>query len=76
MAVGIIGLDIAKHVFQVHGADGMGRAFLTNRRRRRQVFALTHALELSLSHLHNRGPTLSTPTKSQRRRTVVVPRGR
>ncbi len=26
--VSIIGLDIAKHVFQVHGADASGRAVL------------------------------------------------
>ncbi|MEO6360437.1 MAG: IS110 family transposase, partial [Sphingomicrobium sp.] len=26
--VSIIGLDIAKHVFQVHGADACGRAVL------------------------------------------------
>jgi hypothetical protein len=28
MAVKVIGLDTAKHVFQVHGADGTGRAIL------------------------------------------------
>ncbi|MDA9497728.1 hypothetical protein XI05_09555 [Bradyrhizobium sp. CCBAU 11357] len=29
--VSIIGLDIAKHVFHVHGADGKGRALFSKR---------------------------------------------
>jgi transposase len=33
MAVKVIGLDTAKHVFQVHGADGMGRVALRKRLR-------------------------------------------
>lgn len=37
MAVKVIGLDIAKHVFQVHGADARGKAVLKKRLRREQV---------------------------------------
>jgi transposase len=37
MAVKVIGLDTAKHVFQVHGADGTGRAVLKKRLKRSQV---------------------------------------
>jgi len=37
MAVRVIGLDTAKHVFQVHGADASGRAVLRKRLRRSQV---------------------------------------
>ncbi len=32
-----VGLDLAKHVFQVHGADASGRAMLRKRLRRSQV---------------------------------------
>jgi transposase len=37
MAVKVIGLDTAKHVFQVPGADGTGRAVLTKRLKRSQI---------------------------------------
>lgn len=37
MAVKTIGLDIAKHVFQVHGANASGKAVLKKRLRREQV---------------------------------------
>ncbi len=33
----VIGLDTAKHVFQVHGADANGRAVLKKRLRRAQI---------------------------------------
>ena len=33
----MIGLDLAKHVFQVHGADALGRPVLRKRLRRGQV---------------------------------------
>ncbi|SDX57409.1 Transposase [Roseicitreum antarcticum] len=32
-----VGLDLAKNVFQVHGADGAGRAVLHKKLRRMQV---------------------------------------
>ena len=35
--VSVIGLDLAKHVFQVHGADASGRAVLCRKLRRAQV---------------------------------------
>jgi transposase len=37
MAIQVIGLDTAKHVFQVHGADASGRAVLKKRLRRNQI---------------------------------------
>lgn len=37
MAIRIIGLDTAKHVFQVHGADASGKTVLRKRLRRNQV---------------------------------------
>lgn len=37
MLVKVIGLDTAKHVFQVHGADGSGRMMLRKRLRRTQI---------------------------------------
>ena len=37
MALKVIGLDTAKHVFQIHGADAGGRAVLKKRLRRSQV---------------------------------------
>ncbi len=37
MSVKVIGLDTAKHVFQVHGADETGRAVLKKRLKRSQV---------------------------------------
>jgi transposase len=37
MSVKVIGLDIAKHVFQVHGGDGSGKAVLRKRLRRNQL---------------------------------------
>ena len=44
--VSVIGLDLAKHVFQVHGADEAGRAVLRKRLRCRQVLVRT-AVRLS-----------------------------
>ena len=37
MALKVIGLDIAKHVFQLHGADAKGKAVLKKRLRREQL---------------------------------------
>ncbi|MBS3979680.1 MAG: transposase, partial [Rhodobacteraceae bacterium] len=34
-----VGLDLAKNVFQVHGADGSGQAALRKKLRRDQVLA-------------------------------------
>jgi transposase len=39
-----VGLDLAKNVFQVHGADGSGRAVLRKKLRRDQVLAFFSAL--------------------------------
>ena len=37
MQVSTIGIDLAKNVFQVHGADAQGNAVLVRQLRRRQV---------------------------------------
>jgi transposase len=37
MKVAIVGLDIAKQVFQVHGADKIGRSVLRRKLRRSAV---------------------------------------
>ena len=44
MQVTTIGLDIAKHVFQLHGADPTGRPVLRQRVRRGQVLDFFRAL--------------------------------
>ncbi len=40
-----VGLDLAKNVFQVHGADGAGRAILRKKLRRDQVLAFFSQLQ-------------------------------
>ena len=45
MHVATIGLDIAKHVFQVHGADTAGKPVLRQRLRRGQVLAFFSGLD-------------------------------
>ncbi len=37
--IATVGLDLAKHVFQVHGADASGRMVLRKKLRRNQVLA-------------------------------------
>jgi hypothetical protein len=43
--ISTIGIDIAKHVFPLHGADGAGAAVLSRRLRRGQVAAFFAALQ-------------------------------
>jgi transposase len=38
-----VGLDLAKNVFQVHGADGTGRSVVHKKLRRAQVLAYSGA---------------------------------
>ena len=45
MKVAIVGLDIAKQVFQVHGADRMGWALLRRKLRRNEVIRFFSELE-------------------------------
>jgi transposase len=40
-----VGLDLAKNVFQVHGADAFGRAELSKQLRRDQVLAFFSHLQ-------------------------------
>ena len=45
MTVKVIGLDIAKNVFQVHGVNGAGEAVLRRRLRRSDVLRLFGGIE-------------------------------
>ena len=45
MHIATTGLDIAKHVFQVHGADAAGKPVLRQRLRRGQVLAFFGGLD-------------------------------
>jgi transposase len=49
MQVTTIGLDIAKHVFQVHGIDAAEKVVLRKRLRRSQVLAFFKALPSCLA---------------------------
>ena len=49
MEVATIGLDLAKHVFQVHGADAAGRVVLRKRPRRSEVLTFFGSLRPSLA---------------------------
>jgi transposase len=48
MAVEVVGLDLAKNVFQVHGVDAAGRVVLRRRLRRNEVVAFFAALPPAL----------------------------
>ena len=49
MKVATIGLDIAKQVFQVHGADKMGHRVLPRKLRRNEVMRFFEELDRALS---------------------------
>ena len=48
MAIKVIGLDIAKNVFQVHGVDEAGPAVLRRKLRRGEVLKLFASIEPAL----------------------------
>jgi transposase len=48
MAIKVIGLDIAKSVFQVHGVDEAGQVVLRRRLRRAEVLKLFAGIEPAL----------------------------
>ncbi|MDP6805853.1 MAG: IS110 family transposase, partial [Rhodospirillales bacterium] len=48
MKVTTIGLDLAKNVFQIHGADAAGRPILQKKLRRSQVVAFFAGFERCL----------------------------
>lgn len=48
MAIKVIGLDIAKSVFQVHGVDEAGQVVLRRRLRRPEVLKLFAGIEPAL----------------------------
>ncbi|MCC8955186.1 hypothetical protein H8B02_17585 [Bradyrhizobium sp. Pear77] len=52
-----VGLDLAKRVFQVHGADAKGRPVLQKKLRREEVLSFFACCRLVLSawkHVHHR----------------------
>ena len=55
-----IGLDLAKHVFQVHGADASGRAVLRKKLRRDEVAPFFADLPARLARLPR--PMVATAT--------------
>lgn len=70
-----IGLDLAKTVFQVHGADGEGRAVLRKRLRRGQVlefFASIPSCLVGLEACNSRAP-LGARVAGVRTRSSVDP---
>ena len=50
-----VGLDVAKNVFQLHGADASGRAILRKRLRRDQVLAFFSQLQRCVVAMEARG---------------------
>lgn len=48
MTIAVIGLDLAKNIFQIHGVDEVGRAVLKRKLRRSEVLALFAGLEPAL----------------------------
>jgi transposase len=48
MDIGTIGVDIAKHFFQVHGVDGQGKIVLVRQLRRQQMIAFLRKLPCCL----------------------------
>jgi transposase len=48
MTIAVIGLDLAKNIFQIHGVDEVGRAVLKRKLRRSEVLALFARLEPAL----------------------------
>lgn len=50
----IVGLDIAKHVFQLHGADREGRVVLRRKLRREQVVSVfRQPADMYACHFHD-----------------------
>jgi transposase len=45
MKVYVLGIDLAKNVFQLHGVDRKGRAILTRRVHRDQLLTIVRELE-------------------------------
>lgn len=53
--ISVLGLDIAKHVFQVHGVDRAGKAVLRKRLRRAQISEFFQQLPCCLIGIEPRG---------------------
>ena len=48
-AVSTVGLDLAKHVFQVHGVDAAGQVVVARAVRRKDIIAFFERLQLAWS---------------------------
>ena len=59
MAIAIVGLDLAKHVFQVHAVDETGRAVLRRQLRRAGVEAFFKILPSASSALRHVPPPIT-----------------
>ena len=68
--VSTIGIDLAKHVFQLHGVDGVGEVVLQRRLRRGQVANFFAALPLCRPALSALRP--AAPPTSGRVRSLVA----
>ena len=72
MQVSTIGLDLAKHVFQVHGIDANEKVVVRKQLRRSQVMAFFEALPPCQHRLcFRQNPTVRTSTISAWRITGV-----
>jgi transposase len=71
--VSIIGLDIAKHVFHAHGADGWGRGILSKRISRGKLLDFFAAQPRCTVALGACGPSLGSPAHSTWSRSSADP---
>ena len=79
MQITTIGLDLAKHWFQVHGVDANGRVVVRRRQWRSGVIAYNRSLEPCLigketcATAHNRPMSSATRTMPPTRRRFAKP---
>ncbi len=68
-AVTVVGLDLAKHVFQVHCVDAEGRAVVNRSLRRRELlafFGVTVTVYLTPDYAHGFGHGASVASRHSR----------
>ena len=75
MQVTAIGLDLAKHVFQVHGVDAQGQPVLCRRLRRSEVVAFFAGLPACLIGMEACATVHSSrqPSVPHHRRAITYP---
>lgn len=75
MKITTVGIDLAKTVFQVHGADARGKVVLRKQLRRDQVTAFFANLEpclIGLDYIHHQRAVSSTPPVAQAITTLMA----